>query len=43
MKKNLKAVGAADDLPIETRVGILQQQLAELLTALQKAEIKTRL
>jgi len=43
MPKNLKAVGAANDLPIEKRVQILQQKLAELLTVLQEAGIKTDL
>jgi hypothetical protein len=43
MPKNLKAVGAADDLPLERRVQILQQKLAELLTVLQEAGIKTEL
>ena len=41
MKDNLKKVGAADDLSVERRVQILQQKVAELLTALQKAGIKT--
>ena len=43
MPKNLKKVGAADDLNMEQRVQVLQQQLAELLTALQKAGIRTDL
>lgn len=43
MKENLKKVGAGDDLPVERRVQILQQRVAELLTALQKAGIKTEL
>ena len=43
MPKNLKRVGAADDLALEARVQILQQQLAELLTVLEKAGIKTAL
>jgi hypothetical protein len=41
MRENLKRVGAADDLSVEHRVQILQQKMAELLTALQKAGIKT--
>lgn len=43
MKENLKKVGAADDLSLERRVQILQQRVAELLTALQKAGIKTEI
>jgi hypothetical protein len=43
MKGNLKRVGAADDLPVERRVQILQQKMAEFLTTLQKAGIKTEL
>jgi hypothetical protein len=43
MPKNLRRVGAANDLPIETRVQVVQQQLAELVTALEKAGIKTGL
>jgi hypothetical protein len=43
MRKNLSRVGAANDLPIEARVQIVQQQLAELITALEKAGIKTGL
>lgn len=41
LRQNLKAVGAGSDLPIEARVQILQQKLAELLTALEKAGIAT--
>jgi hypothetical protein len=41
MKENLKKVGVGSDLSDEWRVRILQQRLAELLTALQKAGIKT--
>jgi hypothetical protein len=41
MRDNLKRVGAGSDLPIENRVQALQQTVAELLTALQKAGIKT--
>jgi hypothetical protein len=41
MRVNLKRVGAGSDLPIENRVQALQQTVAELLTALQKANIKT--
>ncbi len=41
MKTNLTRVGAGNDLPIEKRVQALQQTVAELLTALQKAGIKT--
>jgi hypothetical protein len=41
MGANLKRVGAGNDLPIERRVQALQQTVAELLTALQKAGIKT--
>jgi hypothetical protein len=41
MRKNLKAVGAMDDLSYQQRVVIMQQRLAELLTALEKAGIKT--
>ena len=41
MKKNLKAVGAGDDFGMEKRVEVIQQKFAELLTALQKAGIKT--
>lgn len=43
MKKNLARVGAASDLPYEARVQALQQVVAELLTALQKAGHKTDL
>jgi len=43
MPKNLRAVGAGDDLPIDKRVHTLQQKVAELLSALQKAGIKTEL
>ena len=43
MRKNLKAVGAMDDLKIEKRVEILQQKFAESLTALQNAGIKTEI
>jgi hypothetical protein len=43
LRKNLSRVGAANDLPIEARVQVVQQQLAELLTALEKAGIKTGL
>ena len=39
--KNLHALGVGSDLSIEKRVQILQQKLAELITALQKAGIKT--
>jgi len=42
-KKNLKAIGAANDLTMETRVNILQQKFAELFTALQEAGIKSEL
>lgn len=41
MKDNLKRVGAGDDLPYESRVHALQKTVAELLTALQKAGVKT--
>ncbi len=41
MRDNLKALGALDDLSYEKRVEVMQQRLAELLTALQKAGIKT--
>jgi hypothetical protein len=39
--KNLRALGVGSDLSTERRVQILQQKFAELLTALQKAGIKT--
>ena len=41
MKTNLKRVGAGNDLPIDNRVQALQQTVAELLTALEKAGVKT--
>ena len=41
MADNLRKVGVGADLPLERRVQVLQQKLAELLTALQKAGIKT--
>ena len=41
MRENLKALGAMDDLPYEKRVVVMQQRLAQLLTALQKAGINT--
>jgi hypothetical protein len=43
MQKNLKRVGAADDLKYEARVIALQQTVAELLSALEKAGVKTEL
>jgi len=43
MKKNLIRVGAGNDLTYEARVQALQQVVAELLTALQKAGHKTNL
>lgn len=43
MKENLKKVGAGEDLSVERRVQILQQRVAELLTTLQKAGIKTEI
>jgi len=43
MSKNLKRVGAGDDLNYEARVQVLQQTLAEVLTALEKAGVKTTL
>jgi hypothetical protein len=43
MGKNLKRVGAADDLTYEARVQTLQKTVAELLSALEKANIKTEL
>lgn len=43
MENNLKKVGVGCDLPVERRVQMLQQKLAELLTALQKAGIKTEI
>lgn len=43
IRKSLKRVGAADDLKYEARVTILQQTSAELLSALEKAGIKTSL
>jgi hypothetical protein len=41
LRKNLEALGVGRDLPVERRVQLLQQKLAELLTALRKAGIKT--
>lgn len=43
MGKNLKRVGAADDLTYEARVQTLQKTVAELLSALEKANVKTEL
>jgi hypothetical protein len=43
MDANLKSLGVGDDLTVERRVQVLQQKLAELLTALQKAGIKTEI
>ncbi len=43
MGDNLKKVGVTGDLSVERRVQILQQKVAELLTALQNAGIKTEL
>jgi hypothetical protein len=43
MVANLKKLGVGDDLPVEQRVQILQQKLAELMTALQKAGIETEI
>ena len=43
LKRNLKRVGAADDLQSEARVKVLQETVAELLSALDKAGIKTSL
>jgi hypothetical protein len=43
MRENLKKVGAMEDLSVERRVKMLQQKVAELLTALQKAGIKTEM
>lgn len=43
MKNNLNRVGAGDDLSVEHHVRVLHQELAELLTALQKAGIKTEI
>jgi hypothetical protein len=40
---NLKRVGAGDDLSWEARVKVLQETVAELLSALEKANIKTSL
>ena len=40
-EENLKKVGVGYDLPLERRVQALQRTVAELLTALQKAGIKT--
>lgn len=41
LRKNLDAVGVGRNLLVERRVQLLQQKVAELLTALQKAGIKT--
>jgi hypothetical protein len=41
IRENLKRVGADSDLKVEARVQALQQAVAELLTALEKAGIKT--
>jgi hypothetical protein len=43
MKKNLTRVGAAQDLSYEARVTVLQETVAELLSALEKAGVKTTL
>lgn len=43
MRENLQKVGALRDLTVERRVQILQQTVAELLTALQNAGIKTEI
>jgi hypothetical protein len=43
MEANLRKLGVGGDLPVERRVQILQQRLAEMLTALQKAGIKTEI
>ena len=42
MRKNLIRVGAGNDLTYEARVQALQQAVAELLTALEKAGHKTK-
>ena len=41
LRKNLHVLGVGSDFSLERRVQILQQKLAELITALQKAGIKT--
>ena len=41
MAENLRKLGVGADLSLERRVKILQQKLAELLTALQKAGVQT--
>jgi hypothetical protein len=41
LRKNLHALGVGNDFSVEKRVQILQQRLAELITALEKAGIKT--
>jgi hypothetical protein len=43
MREGLKRVGAADDLSYEARVQALQRTVAELLAALEKADVKTTL
>lgn len=43
MRENLKKIGAMDNLSVERRVQMLQQKVAELLTASQKAGIKTEI
>ncbi len=43
MEQNLKKVGVGGDLSVDRRVQILQQKMAELLTALQQAGIKTEI
>ena len=43
MTKNLKRVGAGDDLTYEARVKVIQETVAELLSALDKAGVKTSL
>jgi hypothetical protein len=41
LAKNLRVLGVGNDFTVERRVQLLQQKLAELITALQKAGIKT--
>ena len=43
LKVNLKRVGAGNDLTYEARVKVLQETVAELLSALEKAGVKTSL
>jgi hypothetical protein len=39
--KHLRALGVGSNLSVEKRVEIMQQRIAELIAALQKAGIKT--